>query len=212
VVRTQPPLEPKAPRWSPWHERSRGPSVPSTPSSATVQTLFGGTPPAAATVQDPNDVLGNTIFFSKEFVRKYFLIWYWATYILLDFIGFDFLVSLFIALVCLSIGSLTFGLVRSIDEGMKARKARLSAGWYQTVVGPTQGSPSSWHPMVSLPPPSARTGSSEPFVGNLVLGIYHVENCDWVERISSRNRVGFSTSSEAISHGFKPCRVCSPVA
>ena len=212
VVRTQPPLEPKAPRWSPWHERSRGPSVPSTPSSATVQTIFGGAPPAAATVQDPNDVLGNTIFYSKEFVRKYFLIWYWATYILLDFIGFDFLVSLFIALVCLSIGSLTFGLVRSIDEGMKARKARLSAGWYQTVVGPTQGSPSSWHPMVSLPPPSARTGSSEPFVGNLVLGIYHVENCDWVERISSRNRVGFSTSSEAISHGFKPCRVCSPVA
>jgi methylphosphotriester-DNA--protein-cysteine methyltransferase len=66
--------------------------------------------------------------------------------------------------------------------------------------------------MVSLPPPSPKTALTDPFIGNLVLGIYHLENCDWVERISSRNRVGFSTASEAISHGFKPCRVCSPVA
>ena len=212
VVRTQPPLEPKTARWTPWYERSRGTAVPSSPSSATFQTLFGATLPAAAVVRDPNDVLGNTIYFSKEFVRKYFLIWYWATYLVINFIGFDFLVSLFIALVCLSIGSLTFGLVRAIDEGMKARRAKLSVGWQQPVVGAPQSSAGSWHPMVSLPPPSARTGSSEPFVGNLVLGIYHVGNCDWVERISSKNRVGFSTASEAISHGFKPCRVCSPVA
>ncbi|HET9713106.1 MAG TPA: hypothetical protein VFP64_14525, partial [Pyrinomonadaceae bacterium] len=212
VVRTQPPLEPKTARWTPWYERSRGPAVPSTPSSSTVQTLFGGTPPAAAIVRDPNDVLGNTIFYSKEFVRKYFLIWYWAIYLVINFIGFDFLVSLFIALVCLSIGSLTFGLVRAIDDGMKARRARLSIGWQQPALGAPQAGGSSWHPMVSLPPPSARAGLSDPFIGNLVLGIYHLENCDWVERISSKNRVGFSTASEAISHGFKPCRVCSPAA
>jgi len=213
VVRTHPPLEPKTARWTPWYERSRGPAVPSSPSSATFQTLFGSTAPAAAAVRDPNDLLGNTFFFSKEFVRKYFLIWYWAIYLVINFIGFDFLVSLFIALVCLSIGSLTFGLVRAIDEGMKSRRARLSIGWQQQpAVAPPKGGGSSWHPMVSLPAPSARTGLSDPFIGNLVLGIYHLENCDWVERISSRNRVGFSTASEAISHGFKPCRVCSPVA
>jgi serine/threonine protein kinase len=212
VARTQPPLEPKTARWTPWYERSRGPAVPASPSSATFQTLFGATPPAAATVRNPNDVLGNTIFYSKEFVRKYFLIWYWAIYLVINFIGFDFLVSLFIALVCLSIGSLTFGLVRAIDDGMKARRARLSIGWQQPAVGPSQGGGSSWHPMVSLPPPSTKTALTDPFIGNLVLGIYHLENCDWVERISSRNRVGFSTASEAISHGFKPCRVCSPVA
>ena len=109
----------------------RGPSVPSTPSSATVQTLFGGTPAATAVVRDPSDVLGNTIFFSKEFVRKYFLIWYWAAYILLKFIGFDFLVSLFAAMVCLTIGCLTFGLVRAVDEALKAKKAKLNAKWQQ---------------------------------------------------------------------------------
>jgi hypothetical protein len=32
----------------------------------------------------------------------------------------------------------------------------------------------------------------------------------WVDRISTKNRVGFSTGSEAVSHGFKPCRICSP--
>ena len=210
VVRTEPPLEPKTARWRPWHERSRGSSVPSTPSSAQVQTIFGAVP-AAVSLRDPHDVLGNTLFYSKEFARKYFLIWYWATYILLDFIGFDFLVSLLVAFVCLTIGSLTFGLFRSIDEGIKAKRSRLSVGWQQPTLGAPQTGPGSWHPMVTLPPPvSATAGSAVPFVGNLVLGIYHQESCDWVERISSKNRVGFTTASEAISHGFKPCRICSP--
>jgi methylphosphotriester-DNA--protein-cysteine methyltransferase len=43
-----------------------------------------------------------------------------------------------------------------------------------------------------------------------VLGIYHFENCDWVNRISTKNRVGFATAADAIQHGFKPCRICSP--
>ena len=209
VARTTPPLEPKTARWAPWYERARGSSVPSTPSSPTVQTLFSSAP--TVTVRDPNDVLGNTIHFSKEFVIKYFLIWYWATYIVLNFIGIDFLASLFVALICLMVGSLMYGLVKSIDEGMKARRARLSSGWQQTAtITSQQTGPGSWHPMVNLPPPSGNTGTSNPFIGNLVLGIYHLENCDWVERIASKNRVGFSTGSEAISHGFKPCRICSP--
>jgi len=208
VLTTQ-PLDRKTARWIPWQERSRGSAVPSTPSSSTVQTLFSGTPPAAV-VRDPTDVLGNTVFYSKEFLRKYFLIWYWAAYILLDFLGFDFLVTLFVALVCLSIGCLTFGLVRSIDEGVKAKRAKLNAGWQPAAVGPPQPAPTAWNPPVSLPSPLANTGSTDPFVGNLVLGIYHLEKCDWVKRISTKNRVGFSTASEALSHGFKPCRICSP--
>ena len=65
----------------------------------------------------------------------------------------------------------------------------------------------SWNP----PPPPHRSNqrASDPFVGNLVLGIYH-QACHWVNRISLKNRVGFSTAAEAQSHGFKPCRICSP--
>ena len=219
VVRTEPALGPKRARWTPWQERMRGPSVPLTPASATVQTLFGGSPAAAAPVLDPTDVFGNTFYFSKEFLKKYFLIWYWAAYILLKFLGFDFIVSLFAATVCLTIGCLTFGLVRAVDESVKAKRAKLNLKWQQQ---PTFGAPQSLgqqslpvpaasNPLANvLPPPVFYTGPSDPFVGNLVLGIYHHDTCDWVNRISSKNRVGFSSSSEATSHGFKPCRICSP--
>ncbi|HJU91573.1 MAG TPA: hypothetical protein VJ656_01455 [Pyrinomonadaceae bacterium] len=216
VVRTEPALGPKKPSWTPWQEKVRGTSVPSTPSSATVQTLFGGAPAAAAVVRDPTDVLGNTIFFSKEFLRKYFLIWYWAAYVLLKFLGFDFLVSLFAATICLTIGCLTFGMVRAMDETVKAKRAKLNAKWQQQPLFPpaslaqqTLQAPS--NPQVNQPVPVFYIGGpSDPFVGNLVLGIYHHDTCDWVNRISTRNRVGFSTASEAVSHGFKPCRICSP--
>ena len=216
VIRTEPALGPKKARWTPWQERMRGPSVPSTPSSATVQTLFGGAPAAAATVLDPSDIVGNTFFFSKEFLRKYFLIWYWAAYVMLKFLGFDLFVSLFAAMVCLAIGCLTFGFLRAMDESVKAKKAKLSAKWQQQPTFGThppvaqQSLPASSNPQVNAPSPVFYTGPSDPFVGNLVLGIYHLGTCDWVNRISTKNRVAFSTASEAVSHGFKPCRICSP--
>ena len=52
--------------------------------------------------------------------------------------------------------------------------------------------------------------SPEPFIGNRVLGIYHVRNCDWVHQISAPNVVGFTSIAEAATHGYKPCRICSP--
>jgi hypothetical protein len=213
VVRTEPALGPKISSWTPWNQKSRGSAVPLTPSSSTVQTLFGNAPPAQLIVQDPSDVFGNMLLFSKEFLKKYFLIWYWAAYVLLKFLGFDFLVSLFAATVCLSIGCLTFGLVRAIDESNKAKKAKLNAKWQQSAFGAPPSSAqmtASWNPRVNLPSAVVHTGASDPFVGNLVLGIYHLDTCDWVSRISTKNRVGFSTASEAVSHGFKPCRICSP--
>lgn len=215
VARTEPALGAKKPRWTPWQEKSRGPGLPSTPSSSTVQTLFGGTPPAPAVVRDPSDVLGNAIFYTKDFLRRYYLIWFWATYIVLTFLGLDFAMSLFTASLCLSIGCLTFGLVRSADEAVKAKRTKMNATWQPSSLGAPatvrqRSLPVSWNPPVSLPTAAVNAGSSEPFVGNLVLGIYHLETCDWVNRISSKNRVGFATASEAISHGFKPCRICSP--
>ena len=206
-------------RWIPWQDRARGPSVPSTPSSATVQTLFSSAPPGPSVlIKDPNAILANTFTFSKEFVRKYFLIWYWGAYILLEFMGFNFLVSLFAGLVCLAIGCLTFGFVRALDESMKAKRASLSSAWQPTSItgapppDPQPHFPRSWKPQVNLPtPPTAVVpATTDPFVGNLVLGIFHQENCHWVNRISNKNRVGFATTSEALQHGFKPCRICSP--
>lgn len=217
VVPTGPPIAARTARWIPWQDRSRTHSIPSTPSSATVQTLFGATPPASL-VHDPNDVGNNIVFYSKEFLRKYFLIWYWAAYVVLKFIGFDFFVSMFIALLCMAVVCLTVGLVRAIDGALKAGTSKLTPGsqpaatWSPKFSIPPPLPPSdSWSPHVTLPVAPSNTGV-EPLVGNLVLGIYHLKDCDWVARISVKNRVGFSHSSEAIAHGFKPCRICSPSA
>lgn len=212
VAHRETPLERKPVRWTAWQEKTRGRSVPATPASATVQTLFSANIPTPR-VRDPYAVMENTILFSKEFVRKYFLIWYWAAYVLLKFLGFDFILSLFAALVCLAVGCLTFGLVRALDESLKANRAKLTSNWQQSSVGGTPLPPTpTWSPRVNLPPPSAASGTSDPYVGNLVLGIYHVEACDWVDRISTKNRVGFASTTDAISHGFKPCQICSPAA
>ena len=212
------PPQPRSIRWIPWQEKQRGRSVPSTPASAQVQTLFGGTPvPAGPVVKDPQDVIRNTMQFSKEFMRRYFLTWYWGTYILLQFLGFHSFLSLFIAFFCLAIGCLTFGLARAIDESMKAKRGSVFSFQSAVTLPPPPPDPlslptsSSWHPQVSVPPPSSGTAAvAERFLGNIALGIYHLPTCDWANRISAKNRVGFSTTSEARSHGFKPCRICSP--
>jgi hypothetical protein len=214
VVLATPPNAGKSIRWIPWQDRSRAPAYPQTPSSTSVQTLFGdaGTVPG---LHDPNDVGHNTLLYSKEFLRRYFLIWYWAAYVVLKFIGFDFFVSIFIALVCLGIACITFGLAKAIDGSLKASSPRLIPGPQPAPSQSALGSPLSppptklWNPPVTMPASSSVAGV-DPYIGNLVLGIYHLQDCDWVNRISGKNRVGFTTSTEAISHGFKPCRVCWP--
>jgi hypothetical protein len=200
-------------RWIPLQDKNRGSTVPATPSSATVTTLFGGAPPVAL-VKDPHDIVGNTFVFSKEFIRKYFLAWYWAAYLLLKFLGVGFFLSLFAGLICLAIGCLTFGAVRAIEESRKAKRAMLSPGWQQPAAAtPPPDQQQHYFTYVPSLPPSPKSTTvtaSDPFVGNMVLGIFHMENCHWVDSISLKNRVGFSTAAEATSHGFKPCRICSP--
>src|SRR5205085_10538922 len=166
--------------------------------------------------RDPNDVIGNTIHFSKQFLQRYFLAWYWGAYILLSFFGLNLAVSLVIATVCMGLSCLMIGLVRALDELSKAEASLGSNHQHPPIAGAAVGHPSlphSWNSRVSLPPPpSVAAINSEPFVGNLVLGIFHLAHCDWVDHISTKNRVGFYSASEAVSHGFKPCQICSPAA
>ncbi len=217
VIPTELPSERRNARWIPWQERSRGPSLPATPSSTMLTSIFsGGAAPAqsASAVRDPNDVMRNTALFSREFLRRYFVVWYWALFLVFNFIGINFIVAFFVDFLCLGIGCLTYGFVRALDEALKAGASKQVAGGQPSFVvappPPPQSFSSSWNPRVTLPPPPVGKAVSEPFIGNLVLGIYHLEACDWVQRISSNNRVSFSTASEAISHGFKPCQICSP--
>ena len=222
--------------------------MPTTPGSPFVQSLFSTPAPAAIPlIKDPYDVMGNAIVYSKEFMRKYFLLWYWASYTVMRGFGFDFGISLFGALICMVVGCFTYGVVKAREEARKAKGLGPGVAWQApgiaasshfgssatnptsisahpptaprakswlpppaiTAPPPTQNTP--WTPPVNQPTPTAITPAvSDPYVGNIVLGIYHVESCDWVDQISTKNRVGFLTASEAASHGFKPCRICSP--
>jgi hypothetical protein len=214
------PSEREPVRWVSWQEKNRGASMPTTPGSPFLQSVFSSpAAPPVPLIKDPHDVMVNTVVFSKEFLRKYFLLWYWASYTALRGLGFDFGVALLLALICMVLGCITYGIVKAKDESRKAKK--LGPAWQPpTISAPAPGQQFSISltpqvtapaPRPSTPPPSAVTPTiSDPYVGNIVLGIYHVETCDWVDHISTKNRVGFSTASEASSHGFKPCRICSP--
>lgn len=213
VISTELPADRRSVRWVRWQERNRETPLPATPSSSMLTSIFNaGTTPPVPAVRDPNDVWRNTIFFSKEFLRKYFLLWYWAAFLLLNFLGIHFFLGIFVTLACLTIGCFTYGFVRAFDESLTARAAGVTGRGQQPSIAapPPQRSSGSWNPHVTLPVPSFSRSGSEPFVGNLVLGIYHAEDCNWVDHISTKNRVNFSSASEAISHGFKPCQVCSP--
>ena len=240
-------------RWVSWQEKSRGHSMPTTPGSPFLQSVFSAPAapapaPAGPVIKDPYDVMGNTLIFSKEFIRKFFLLWFWASYTALRAFGFDFGIGLFAAFVCLVIGCLAYGIVKAREESRRAHGLAPGVGWQQPAISapatsshfgssgagpnlisahsPPAHVPRSWMPppAVTAPPPTQATpwtppvnaptpitpAASDPFVGNIVLGIFHVANCDWVDHISTKNRVGFSSGSEAVSHGFKPCRICSP--
>ena len=161
VVSAEPPPESRTIRWIPWQDRTRGAAVPSTPNSATVQSLFSSAAPPSVgtTIKDPHDILQNTITFSKEFVRKYFLVWYWGAYILLKFLGFNFFLSIFAALACLALGCLTFGFVRAMDESMKAKKGLPSSNWQPSAIA-------------AAPPPDPQAQLPRPWstAGELALG------------------------------------------
>jgi hypothetical protein len=54
----------------------------------------------------------------------------------------------------------------------------------------------------------ANTESS--YIGNTDTMVYHYPSCAWAEKILPENRIWFSSPSEAISAGYRPCEKCNP--
>jgi hypothetical protein len=60
---------------------------------------------------------------------------------------------------------------------------------------------------------SSATSSSSPasqVVGSKIRSIYHRPTCEWVIKMSHRNRITFNSSSAAAARGYRACRVCRP--
>ena len=230
VARTDALTDNRSVRWLPWQERQKQKPLPATPSSSTVQTIFsGGSVPPAAVTRDPDQIAANTFYFAKDFFRGHFFWWYWGVYVLFQFGGLSAGASFVAAIVCVTIACLTYGLYRAIEEQRNARwlggptsprtvtlppVIRQSPLLWQSATAqpPVPATAPATMPAMTQPPLTAVTKSSEPFIGNRVLGIYHLRDCDWVEQISTANIVSFASSSEASSHGYKPCRICSPAS
>lgn len=48
------------------------------------------------------------------------------------------------------------------------------------------------------------------FVASKVAHKYHYTWCKWAKRINAENLIVFNSPDQAISAGYKPCRVCKP--
>ena len=211
VSRAEAPVETRTARWSPWDEKNKQRPMPSTPASDSVQSVFSvnaGTLPAP---RDPDKIALNTAFYAWEFFRQYFFWWYWGAYVLFQFSGLGFTVGFLFATCAMMVGSLAWGIYKA-NELVRNSQLKQAAPLPPLPPAPPtpRRSPLSWQTVTHVYPLPAPAKPPQPIVGNRVLGIYHLEDCDYVEQISAASTVTFASSSEAASHGYKACRICSP--
>lgn len=48
------------------------------------------------------------------------------------------------------------------------------------------------------------------YVGNARTMTFHVNDCEWAQKISDNNLVKFNYRQDAINQGYKKCKVCDP--
>jgi predicted Ser/Thr protein kinase len=212
VARAEAPIDTRTARWSPWDEKSKDRPVPTTPASTAVQSVFSAGSSAAVPVpRDPNKVALNTAFYAWEFFRQYFFWWYWGAYVLFQFSGLGFTLGFMTATLTMTLWAFVWGVYKATDL---ARVARLKqAALPNSLPGASQTpkrNPLAWQTVTHVYQLPAPAKPPQPIVGNRVLGIYHLEDCDWVEQITAANTVTFASASEAVLHGYKACRICSP--
>ena len=214
VARSEAPADNRTARWSPWQEKTKDRPLPSSPASPTVQSVFSANQPGSLPVsRDPTKVVENTFFFAWEFFRQYFFWWYWGAYVLFQFGGLGFTVGFMVATITMTV----FAIIWGVYKANELAQGRLRQATPQSALPPVpqvptpRRSPLAWQTVTHVYPlPTAPAKPPQPIVGNRVLGIYHLEDCDWVAQITAANMVTFASASEAESHGYKACRICSP--
>jgi Metal binding domain of Ada len=203
--------------------------VPSTPGSASVQSLFSAplsgqasTATAPVVQRDPTQVGRNTFVHAGALLGRTFLWWYWGLYLVLKTLGLDVFYCVLVTIVTLATVCLSYGLSRALKEARAAAPGGPTAPALSTSP-PAPAYLPSWYNKTGSPPlppasfPPGPFASSPPtasvldsIIGSRTLGIYHLPSCAWVPRISRSNQVGFTSTTEAVLAGYHPCRVCLP--
>jgi len=210
VARAEAPTDERAARWLPWQDKSKERPMPTTPASSSVQSVFSATSPGSLPVQrDPTKVVQNSFSYAWEFYRQYFFWWYWGAYVLFQFSGLGFSLGFLVATIAMTLSAWIWGVYKANELARSARLKQAAQSSLPPAPTPRR-SPLSWQTVTHVYPLPSPAKPPQPIVGNRVLGIYHLEDCDWVEQISAANTVTFASASEAASHGYKACRICSP--
>ena len=58
--------------------------------------------------------------------------------------------------------------------------------------------------------PQPMPAASGAFVGSVNSDVYHYPTCTYAQRIYPENLISFSSSADAASNGYRPCKVCRP--
>lgn len=205
-------------RWIPWQSKTASSSLPATPPSSTVQTLFGGTGKAnpnsvLANIRDPHAVPANTLLFAREFGRTNAIWWWVGVYYFLGLFDLGFFFSSLVALASVAYGCLVYGFIHATRVARAAMQQAVpsvpSPPAYATSPAPIPAY-ISWKKNATQHSNPASITTSNPIIGNRMLNIYHLLDCDWVKQILPKNRASFPSPAEALSAGYKPCRICLP--
>ena len=202
VARKDALVDNRTARWISWDEKPKERPTPVSASSSTVQTIFGAKK-GKPKVRDPNAVVQNTMILAVDLFRSRFIWWWWLFFIVFQFGWTMGLAEFFFSLAIIAVACLIYGFYQALQEKQAALMLTQSATPLSLNTAPP--APQSQ----SLPGTPKRLG---PFVGNRVLGIFHEADCPWVMQISAANLINFRATSEASSHGYKPCRVCLPAS
>lgn len=57
---------------------------------------------------------------------------------------------------------------------------------------------------------SSGSSDSGSYIGNSNTGKFHESDCRWGQKTAEHNRVYFDNRNDAVSQGYKPCKVCDP--
>ncbi len=209
-----PPAALRAPVWV-RRQPQTGSRVPSTPGSVAVQSVFSGpaplVAPSAGALQS-NDLYGlgqKAIRHARTFARerKSFFWWYIGLYNLLYLLGMPFGTALIFTVLLLVGICLIYGVLRAIREPQPTLLNSDAATAALPYVANAPLWSLQWSPSPTTVMP-VRPITAHPVVGNLTLAIYHLDNCEWAQKIPPKNRVPFAAAAAARAAGYRPCHVC----
>ena len=112
--------------------------------------------------------------------------------------------------------SRTLGVV--IIDGKNVNEMLLKEGLAEVMyIPPSEFYPYNWADNSTHIPTSQNTYTntvskdiSGNYIGNTNTGKFHQSTCKWGQKISSANKITFTSRNEAISQGYQPCKVCNP--